>query len=172
MNWNATKRLQRGCVWIYDLVSYHKKNILNYYSRFIIRLISILAHLRIFQFKPTFWVFIEFLDHAKFKNFIKFHQIIIYVKSYLIKMDISERASRSNLQNIYVTAIVFHVVVKSCLGLPELTHFGLYLGWFTARMTQLDGSRIRTYIFRNRQKMGYFFIEIIISLGLVSSMKK
>ena len=72
-------------------------------------------------------------------------------------MDISERASRSNLQNIYVTAIVFHVVVKSCLGLLELTHFGLYLGWFTARMTQLDGSRIRTYIFQNRQKKGYFF---------------
>ena len=72
-------------------------------------------------------------------------------------MDISERASRSNLQNIYVTAIVFHVVVKSCLGPLELTHFGLYLGWFTARMTQLDGSRIRTYIFRNRQKWDIFY---------------
>ena len=77
-------------------------------------------------------------------------------------MDISERASRSNLQNIYVTAIVFHVVVKSCLGLLELTHFGLYLGWFTARMTQLDESRIRTYIFQNRQKKDIFFENFLI----------
>ena len=127
-----------GCVWIYDLVSDHKKNIS---SRFYNTVDFNFGPPRIFQFQPTFWVFIEFLDHSKFKNFIKFHQIFIYVKSYLTKMDISERASRSNLQNIYVTAKVFHVVAKSCLGLLMRTHFGSCLAQGSTDQTRLDPDR-------------------------------
>ena len=153
-----------GCVWIYDLVSDHKKNIS---SRFYNTVDFNFSPLRIFQFQPTFWVFIEFLDHSKFKNFIKFHQIFIYVKSYLTKMDISECASRSNLQNIYVTAKVFHVVVKSCLGLPVRTHFGSYLGWFMVQMTfwprNSSSKKIEFHVF--------FRLFGLIRLGLVSIMK-
>ena len=152
-----------GCVWIYDLVSDHKKNIS---SRFYNTVDFNFSPLRIFQFQPTFWVFIEFLDHSKFKNFIKFHQIFIYVKSYLTKMDISERIS------IQSAKYLCHGKSISCRRKIMSRTTCAYPFWIISRVVHGPNDLLTSKLEFEKIEFHVFFrLFGLIRLGLVSIMK-